>query len=281
MMEGIDFAGHSALDYAGIAQTKSFVVRYLSGVSWKDVTLDELNQWNAHGVGVAFVWELGATDPEQGYNRGVLDAQRASAQLRGLGVPNSIPIYFAVDEDTSFGPNLTGYFKGIRDTIGFERSGCYGSYAVVKGAFDNGLIKYGWQTYAWSGGRWDVRAQLRQYRNGMQMGNLSVDFCSGTTIEGIGAYVPPVDTSSNVPQQTTEVDISKMVVLQQGSTGVNVIILQFLLNAGAQLGFGKTVATDGHFGPATTESVKLNQSQSGLVSDGIVGAATYSKLLGL
>jgi len=32
--------------------------------------------------------------------------------------------------------------------------------------FDDGKIAYGWQTYAWSYGNWDGRAQLRQRRIG-------------------------------------------------------------------------------------------------------------------
>ena len=175
MIEGIDFAGHSQIDYAGVARAgKTFVCRYLSGVAWKDITLDELRAWNSHGVAVVFVWELGATDPEQGYNQGIWDAQRASTQLRTLGVSDLQPIYFAADEDTTFGPNLTGYYTGIRNTLGHSRVGIYGSYAVVSGAFDSGLVSYGWQTYPWSGEQWDQRAQLQQYSNGETLAGLTV-----------------------------------------------------------------------------------------------------------
>jgi len=43
---------------------------------------------------------------------------------------------------------------------------------------------------------------------------------------------------------------------------------------------GYDVAADGDFGPATTEAVKAFQSAKGLEADGLVGASTYSALLG-
>ena len=47
------------------------------------------------------------------------------------------------------------------------RTGAYGGYYVIKRAFDAGKITWGWQTYAWSGGQWDARAQFRQTSNGI------------------------------------------------------------------------------------------------------------------
>ena len=43
---------------------------------------------------------------------------------------------------------------------------------------------------------------------------------------------------------------------------------------------GYDVAADGDYGPATTEAVKAFQSTKGLEADGLVGASTYSALLG-
>ena len=277
MIEGIDFAGHNQIDYASVAASKRFVCRYLSGVAWKDITLDELHAWNSHGVAVVFVWELGATDPEQGYGRGVWDAQRASAQLRTLGVSDLQPIYFAVDEDTTFGPNLTGYFTGISDTLGHSRVGVYGSYAVVGGAFDSGLVSYGWQTYAWSGGRWDRRAQLQQYSNGQTLGSLTVDLDRATSPDYAGwlpdsSAVPPTPP----PTSSNEVNVSALPTLSQGSSGQYVRNLQgLLLAAGRQLGL------DGSFGPGTGAVLKEWQGAAGLVADGICGARTWSTLLGV
>jgi hypothetical protein len=46
----------------------------------------------------------------------------------------------------------------------------------VGAMFDAGLVAFGWQTYAWSHGHWDPRAQLQQYRNDQFIGGVSVDF---------------------------------------------------------------------------------------------------------
>jgi len=61
--------------------------------------------------------------------------------------------------------------------------------------------------------------------------------------------------------------------LQNGSSGVNVYALQYLLNNQSA---GITV--DGTFGPGTTTAVKNFQTSKGLTSDGIVGQNTWSKL---
>lgn len=278
MSEGIDFAGHAGIDYAGVARAgKAFVCRYLSGVGWKDITQEELRNWNSHSVAVVFVWELGATDPEQGYSRGVLDAQRAATQLRGLGVSDLHPIYFAVDEDTTFGPNLTGYFSAIRDTLGISRVGVYGSYAVVKGAFDARLVNYGWQTYAWSAGQWEPRAQLQQYSNNIMLGTLTVDLDRATSIE-YGGWLPggPIPVPVPAPAITSGVNVLNLPTLSQGANGQAVRNLQGLLTAN-----GRPLATDGAFGPGTAATLQAWQGAAGLVADGICGPRTWSTLLGV
>jgi len=52
----------------------------------------------------------------------------------------------------------------------------YAGYYPIKRAFDAGKIKWGWQTYAWSGGQWDARAQLQQYKNGVNVGGADCDY---------------------------------------------------------------------------------------------------------
>jgi hypothetical protein len=64
-----------------------------------------------------------------------------------------------------------------------KRVGAYGGYALIKRLFDKKLITYGFQTYGWSGGLWDVRAQLRQYLNAQTIGGLSVDFDHAVTTD--------------------------------------------------------------------------------------------------
>ena len=65
-----------------------------------------------------------------------------------------------------------------------------------------------------------------------------------------------------------------MPTLRRGASGEDVKTLQNLLN---ENGYALTV--DGKFGAATQEAVKDYQTAHGLVSDGIVGAATWDSLL--
>ena len=64
-------------------------------------------------------------------------------------------------------------------------------------------------------------------------------------------------------------------LLQQGSTGACVKLLQQMLNA-----HGANLAVDGIFGPATDSAVRSFQSSSHLTVDGIVGPNTKAALYG-
>ena len=63
-------------------------------------------------------------------------------------------------------------------------------------------------------------------------------------------------------------------ILRKGSSGDAVVELQTLLN-----GYGYGLTVDGKFGAKTEEAVKDFQKNNGLVADGIVGAATWDKLI--
>ena len=70
-------------------------------------------------------------------------------------------------------------------------------------------------------------------------------------------------------------------VLREGSTGVPVEQVQFWLNVLAQFDARiPAVTVDGVFGTATTRAVKAFQSAYGLVSDGVVGKATWQAIYG-
>lgn len=67
--------------------------------------------------------------------------------------------------------------------------------------------------------------------------------------------------------------------LRQGSTGTPVRALQYYLRLIAEYWPGvPSVAVDGVFGAATTESVKAWQQLAGLTVDGIVGTATWQSI---
>jgi peptidoglycan hydrolase-like protein with peptidoglycan-binding domain len=133
-----------------------------------------------HGVDYSF----SRPDPAMMKSRGVKIAGRYlwntkyqdGRTNKGLGLEEiaalaaqGIEVFFIYEED---GKELRGGFdEGVR----------VAKAAEVNTAFDAGKIKWGFQTYAWSGGKWDPRAQLQQWSNG-QWGD-SIDFTRAVKAE--------------------------------------------------------------------------------------------------
>ncbi len=147
----------------------TFAARYLSHDPPKDLTKGEADALWANKVDVVANWEATAGGALNGHAQGVADAQAAEAEAKAAGMPAGRPIYFSVDFDATPGQQaaLNAYFDGVGSVIGVTRAGAYGGYYVIQRLFDAGKIKWGWQTYAWSGGQWEPRAQLRQVQNGI------------------------------------------------------------------------------------------------------------------
>jgi len=156
-----------------------FAARYLSGDpgSGKDITAAEATSLKGGGLDVVLVWESTGTDATNGYNQGVSDATAAASEATTVGEPGARPIYFAIDFEatSSDSASINAYFQGVASVIGLSRTGVYGGYYIVNELFNAGLITFGWQTYAWSGGSWDSRAQLRQTQNGVDNDELDAD----------------------------------------------------------------------------------------------------------
>jgi hypothetical protein len=148
----------------------TFAARYLSyDTTGKNLSSAEAKALWAAGVDVVANWEQTAQAALNGYNQGVSDAKAADSQANGDGIPSGRPIYFSVDFDATPGDQtaINAYFDGVASVIGLARTGAYGGYYVIQRLFNASKIKWGWQTYAWSGGQWDSRAQLRQVLNGI------------------------------------------------------------------------------------------------------------------
>jgi hypothetical protein len=166
---GVDYSDARPTPASLVADGYTFVVRYLSyDTSGKNLSSSEADALIAAGLDVAVVWEEGADDALSGYDLGVSDAQAAASQALADGQPSTRPIYFAIDFDATASQQGTidDYFDGVASVIGLDRTGAYGGYQAISGLFDDGKITWGWQTYAWSSGQWDSRAQLRQIQNG-------------------------------------------------------------------------------------------------------------------
>lgn len=180
MQFGIDYAWSRPSVTAMTAAGVKFIARYLSNDSSKNLTRAEATSVNAADIWCVVVWETTAARATAGRQAGRDDALTALRLARALGMPEDRPIYFAVDFDANSKhfPDIREYFIGVAsaDGMGKERVGMYGGYAPINYAFDSGLITWGWQTYAWSGGKWDPRAHIQQYQNGMTLGGAGVDY---------------------------------------------------------------------------------------------------------
>lgn len=164
----------SALKSAGY----SGVIRYLSyDNTGKNLSRAEAAAYRAAGLTVTSNWEYDPTAAQGGYSQGVKDAAAAIAQHLAVGGTKTDPIYFSVDWDASDAqkPTIGQYFRGVASVIGKGMVGAYGSHYVIKYLFDNGLITYGWGTYAWSGNFRDPRCHIQQIQNGVKIGGADCD----------------------------------------------------------------------------------------------------------
>lgn len=178
---GIDYAWSKPSVEAMTAAGVKFIARYLSNDPSKDLTRAEATAANAADIWCVVVWETTANRALAGRQAGRDDALTALHKASALGMPDDRPIYFAVDFDASPAdyPAIREYFIGAASPeggLGKDRVGMYGGINPIKWAFDNKLITWGWQTYAWSGGLWDSRAHIQQYKNGVKLGGADVDY---------------------------------------------------------------------------------------------------------
>jgi hypothetical protein len=175
---GVDLAtpvtNAAAMRAAGV----HFCCRYVSTPgNAKNLTKAEADRIKAAGMALVVVFETTANRALSGHAGGAADAASARTQAHACGAPATRPIYFAVDFDAHGQTTQTNtYLAGAASVLGKTGTGVYGGLAAVKAALDAGACHYAWQSYAWSGGVWDKRAQLQQYKNGQSLAGHSVDY---------------------------------------------------------------------------------------------------------
>ncbi len=177
----------------------TFASRYVSDSSAKNITHSEAQSLVAAGVDVVANWENdGNQEIMNGFASGVHAAQVGSALALAAGMRATRPLYFSIDFDAQ--PyqqgSVNAFMDGAASVLGRHRVGAYGSYGVIKRLFDAGKITFGWQTYAWSYGNWDPRAQVRQINNSAACGGrcdidqaIATDFGQWNLVRPSNPYV--------------------------------------------------------------------------------------------
>jgi hypothetical protein len=201
---GVDYAWSHPSPTSLKAAGKAFVCRYLATDASKSLTAAEAKALAAVGISSVVVWETTAKRALDGKGAGAADAKAAVAQATACGMPSSRPIYFAVDFDATAGQQtaISAYFDGAASVLGLDRVGIYGGYYPVKRTLDAGKATWAWQTVAWSGGKWDVRAVIRQGAQAT-IGGVSCDRNTALTAD-YGQWTPGEDMALSAD------DISKV-----------------------------------------------------------------------
>jgi glycoside hydrolase-like protein len=274
---GVDyaFAPHPTVN-ALKSSGATFVVRYIGS---KDYTKSRSEKWlspaeakalHDAGIAVCVVFETAAKRAEDGHDAGAEDAAVCVKELAYCGLPADMPVYFAVDYDTTVGPHITAYLQGAAEVLGLARVGVYAGYKVVKACLDKKLVAYAWQTYAWSGGKWDPRAHLQQYSNGHKIGNATVDY-DRAMVADYGQWPRPSKPLPPAPKPVKDVPTPDPKLRVDGKWGsATTKALQTALNH-----HGAKLKVDGALGQVTARAL---QHYLGVVQDGDLGPKTVRAL---
>lgn len=297
---GYDYAW-SRPSFAALAALGTVAVgRYVSDDTGnKNITLAEAQAAAAHGIRIWTNFEYAAGGFLLGHGQGVHDANLGNRIHLGAGGPATAPIYFSGDKDVrDYAPDLpndddpaharaklgpaAGYWDAVVGEIGLDRSGAYGGYWLIKRLFAANLIKWGWQTYAWSGGLWHPRAQIRQVANGV--GDVpGADMDRDEIWAECGAWFPGGVTPTPAPTPAPQ-PAGIPVVVPGARTlslttprmrGTDVMYLQRFI------GPAKCGDADGIYGPNTASGVTWYERMRGIHTEipGIAGPEVWRNIL--
>jgi hypothetical protein len=132
-------------------------VRYIGLPGFtKNTDAAELADFDAHGLGMALVFEWHAHDWRGGHAAGVRYYRQARNHANAIGFPASRPIYMAVDQDVVTPAEFQAavdYIAGAIDAAGGRQDlvGTYGEHDVVRAVRARFPGSWSWQCRAWSG----------------------------------------------------------------------------------------------------------------------------------
>lgn len=263
MRFGLDWAYGDMTVAALRAVGADFIGRYVSTPgNPKNLTAGEAREMSEAGIDILLVFETTADRALAGRAAGSEDARSAKRQALAVGMPEHRPIFFAVDFDAAPRQQapIDEYFRGVAAALGLAGTGAYGGYRVIERLFDARLIRWGWQTYAWSGGRWDARAHVRQFSNGHTVGGVECDYDHGLGTD-FGQWRVQQPSPPKPPPANPHVPLALDGILG----GRTVAAMQWAMS----------IRDDGVFGDQTKRAL---QARLGVPVDGIVGPQTVRAL---
>lgn len=276
---GVDYAwdrpGGKALAAAG----KHFACRYASHDAKKDISHAEAVDLAAHGIWTVLVFESTPGRALAGHNAGVADANTALKVATAAGMPKDRPIYFAVDFDANSNQQgaINAYLDGAASVLGRPLVGVYGGYDVVRRTLDAGKAHWAWQTRAWSHGRWDTRAVMRQTASAT-IGGASCDLNTADVVD-YGQWQPGKTPDPRPPVPT--VDLSNLVRAVQDYPHHPAVDSVKVVQQALAAEHLYTGAVDGVAGPRTKASYGAWQHRCGYTgkdADGKPGPKSLAKL---
>lgn len=172
-LEGVDYSRTAGSDWAGLAsalkaQGKHFIGRYAVNdlsPNGRGIGPDEYAAMTAAGLEVFLYWESSKGWMRGGEAAGEVAAVNAQQNINRAGMPSTIPVYFAADDDFTPGEQelIDDCLRGCAKVLGPQRVGIYGGFHVVRRCATNGSAVWFAQTSAWSGGNWFAGNHLEQY----------------------------------------------------------------------------------------------------------------------
>jgi hypothetical protein len=206
-IEGFDFSFARPGGRSIVAAGRAFVVRYVPypGDGGKGLTAAEIVDYRKNGLAICLVFESTKARARAGQYAGRADATVAQDAIYRLGMPASLPVYFAVDWDAQIvdQPLIDQYLRGAADILGASRVGVYGGINVINRCKVNKSARWFWQTYAWSAGRTAYGIHLYQYSNGRQLNGKAVDYTRAMQAQ-YGQWQPGVPQEEDVKVTITE-----------------------------------------------------------------------------
>lgn len=125
-------------------------VGYVSLTAGKNITKAECLAFIAAGLTILLVFELTATRPNGGAEKGKIDGATAKAQALALGYPSDIPVLTAVDTNTStaLGPTHEAYVRAFAAAVSPYPCGVYCDTDLWR--LVNDVCVVGWMPNAWA-----------------------------------------------------------------------------------------------------------------------------------